>query len=360
MPGVSSFSRNRVVAMIESPLPLSRRVAAPRELLVPDQPDVALWRPATPDDVDAIHATQVLADLVDHPEWVTPREDIEDDYRASHIDLGRDSIVGFDADGTVAAHGYVALGPGQDSRVQSYLFGTVRPDMRGRGIGRQLISWQTGRSQQQLASSDKALPGWSIIHAAHDNAAAIALAEEAGFISSRYFTSMNRMVVDPIPALRAPDGIRIVRCTADLFEATRLARNDAFRDHWGSQPTVEERWAQFTGSPQFRSDLSWVALTGEGADARVVAFALTSLNEHDWEAQGYTSGYIALIGVIRDHRGKRLAPALIARLLSSYREAGLERAVLDVDTANPTGAHSLYERMGFVATTQQVALVREY
>src|SRR5690606_7429247 len=141
---------------------------------------------------------------------------------------------------------------------------------------------------------------------------------------------------EPVPEIAAPDGIRIGRCTPDLFEAARRARNDASRDHGGRQPRVAEAGAKFTGSPQSRPELSWVALEGSGADARVVAFALTSLNEHDWEAQGFSSGYIELIGVVRDWRGRRLAPALISRLLTSFGEAGLERAVLDVDTASPT------------------------
>jgi mycothiol synthase len=346
--------------MTEVRLPLSSRVNAPSGLPSPDHPDVATWRAARIDDLDAILEVQKLADRVDHPEWTTTREELEDDFGASHMDLPTDSIVGLAADGTVVAYGYVLLGPGQETRVQSYLFGAVRPDLRGRGIGRQLIGWQAGRSEQQLASSDKTLPGWSMLHAEHRNVGAIALAERTGFTIARYFTGMDRILADPIPEIVSVDPIRIVQCTADLFESTRLARNDAFRDHWGSQPRHPEQWATFTGSSQFRSDLSWVALSGDGADSRVVALALSVLNEDDWELQGFSSGYIALIGVIREWRGRRVAPALISRLLSSYREAGLERAVLDVDTASPTGAHSLYERMGFRATTQQVALVREY
>lgn len=340
--------------------PLSRRIDAPRELPLPNHPDVVLWRPATREDIDPILATQILSDRLDHPEWATPREDLEDDFRAAHIDMVTDSLVGFDVDGAVAAYGFVILGAGQDSRVQSYLPGTVRPDLRGRGIGRCLLDWQRGRSQQQLATSEKTVPGWSMIDVANGNDSALALAQDMGFVISRYFTTMNRVAAEPVPAVAAPDGIRIIPCPPELFEATRLARNDAFRDHWGSQPRMPEEWAKFTGSSKFRPELSWVAVDGNGADARVVAFALTSLNEHDWEAQGFSSGYIELIGVVRDWRGRRLAPALISRLLASFGEAGLERAVLDVDTASPTGANSLYERLGFRATTSEVALVLEY
>jgi hypothetical protein len=118
------------------------------------------------------------------------------------------------------------------------------------------------------------------------NTPAISLAERAGFAVARYFTSMQRVVAEPVPAFEAIDGIHIVNCTPELFEATRLARNDAFRDRWGSQPAVEERWAQFTGSSQFRSDLSWVAVTEDASGVRVVGLALTSVNEEAWALQG--------------------------------------------------------------------------
>lgn len=340
--------------------PLSSRVDAPARLDLPRHPDVHLWRQAASDDIDAILEMQRLADEVDHPDWATAREDIAADFGDSHVDLNQDSIVATASDGSVLAYGLVLLGRGQETRVQSYLRGTVRPAFRGRGLGRELLRWQAARSVQQLASSDKTLPGWSMLYAESSNAAAVALGQRAGYSLARYFTSMQRDVTESIPVIDAAGGIRIVPCTPDLFEATRIARNDAFRDHWGSQPTLEERWATFTGSSQFRSDLSWVAVVDDESGPRVVGLALTTINEEDWALQGFSSGYIALIGVVRDWRGRRLAPALLARLLTSYRDAGLERALLDVDADSPTGANSLYERMGFAATTQEVALVREF
>ena len=89
----------------------------------------------------------------------------------------------------------------------------------------------------------------------------------------------------------------------------------------------------------------------------MVASASASVNEDDWEAQGYSSVYIDLIGVTRDQRGRRLAPAVITALLRSARAAGLDKAVLDVDTESPTGANSLYGRLGFEPTERMVALV---
>ena len=141
-------------------------------------------------------------------------------------------------------------------------------------------------------------------------------------------------------AVRAPTGRR----------RPALARNDAFRDHWGSLETPDERWSYFVDGPHLRPDLSWLAVEGD----RVVALALGTVNEDDWEGQGYSSVYIDLIGVTRDRRGRRLAPAVITPLLRSARAAGLDKAVLDVDTESPTGANSLYGRLGFEPTERMV------
>jgi len=57
---------------------------------------------------------------------------------------------------------------------------------------------------------------------------------------------------------------------------------------------------------------------------------------------------------------RALAPAVIARTLEAAKAAGLQQAVLDVDTASETGANTLYERLGFRATQRQQALARHF
>ncbi|RUQ98915.1 GNAT family N-acetyltransferase [Labedella endophytica] len=340
--------------------PLSARIPTPVRLPVPSHPDVHEWRPATAADVDAIHATQRAMDAVDHPTWTTPRSEIAEDFESAHIDVAADSLLALAVDGTVLAWGMTPLGPGQESRVQSYVLGGVHPDWRERGIGRELMAWQIARSTQQLASSDKTLPGWTVSYQEESNASGAALARRFGMRLERYFTSMERVIAEPVPDLATPDGITVVPYSSELAEATRIARNDAFRDHWGSQPTLEERWRQFVEGEEFRDDLSWVAVEDDAdGGRRVVAFALSTINEGDWEVQGFSSGYVALIGVVRDRRRRGLAPACISALLRSYADAGLEKAILDVDTESPTGANTLYSGMGFAPTTRSLAFVIE-
>lgn len=347
--------------------PLSERVDAPAVAPVPVHADVATWRPATVDDVDAIAQLTTAVELVDHPTWSTPREGLKDTFEVSYIDPATDTLLGFAHDGTLVAYGRATRSSTVESRVQAYAMGSIHPEWRGRGIGRQLMAWSLARAQQHLAASESTLPGWVIMYTEESNTAAIRLGECAGLSVERYFTTMQRDLALPIPEIQPPADVALIQFTPEFAEATRLAHNDAFRDHWGSQPSGTESWAKFVGGEVFRADLSWLAVEdAPGADdagpngKRVVAYALASVNHDDWALQGFSSTYIDLIGVARHRRGQKLAPAVIAAQLRGAAAAGLERAILDVDTASPTGAHTLYTGMGFVATEREVALVLAY
>lgn len=349
---------------------LTERIAELRAAIPaaePAHPDVALWRTATPDDIDAIHAVHAASDAVDHPTWITPREDVADTFDLPHIDHSRDTILALDAEGAVIAFGSAFLHPARAGELTVHLGGSVRPDHRRRGIGSQVLAWQVARGLAQLAEVAPTLgpvpegsptDAWTAdlkVYGEESQPDQQAIAERAGLTAERWFTTMERDMAVSAPEVAAPDGIRVVAYTHDRDEDARLARNDAFRDHWGSLPSQPESWAKFVGGPFFRSDLSRLALDSDG---RIVGFSLASVNEEDWEALGATHSYIDLIGVVRDHRRRGIAPLTVASSLAAIGAAGLERAVLDVDTASPTGANSLYEGLGFTATERSVALVR--
>lgn len=340
--------------------PLRERLAAPPDLIPPDTDEIR-WRPATTDDIDAIFDCARAMDPVDHPNYVSTREEIAEDFEHSHVNPATDTMLGLDPDGRVLAWGFAVLSPGQETLVRSFLFGGVRPEARGRGLGRQLLSWQQSRGLGQLASSDKTLPGWLMVFAEETATDAARLYERFGFRIGRYFLQLTRDLADPVVEVELAAPLRLVPYAPEWTEATRVARNASFRDHWGSQPVLEEQWASFVGRSVSRPDLSFLAIAeGESGADEVAGLVISSVNEEDWEASGYSSAYVDLVGVTRAWRGKGVARALLATALSAMAGAGLEKAVLDVDLESPTGALGLYTGVGFVEDSRSLNFIREF
>jgi mycothiol synthase len=326
-------------------------------------PDLGLtWRAISLDDIDVWRRLTDAIEAHDEPNEAPPdRDDLIDELTSgSHQDPTRDSIIGIDADGTARAFGHLTALPGTTLR-RAFLWGGVHPDWRGRGIGREVLRWQTERAHEAIAEqavTDPTMVGtpWRIAaHCAEHLAGYTALYSSAGYTLVRWFYTMIRPLgadATPIPDVAAPAALRIAPWTEDRDEDVRLAHNEAFAEHWGSQPRDTESWKNWTIEHRtFRRDWSRVALDPSRPDAlgqpSVAGYVISHANEHEWEALGYSEGHIALIGVRPAWRGRKLAPALLAEVMRLYAAAGIDTAGLDVDAGNATGALSLYEGMGF-------------
>lgn len=336
--------------------PLRDRVDAPSVASTPASTEEIRWRSAAADDADAILECAREMDAVDHPHFVTTREQIVGELELSYVDLENDSLVAFDRSGTLVAYGFTVLNPCRITLIQSLLHGGVRPSARGRGIGRQLMAWQESRALQQFATIEETDPGWIMMEADERAESKVKLAKRLGFRAARYFLEMNRDLSAPIVE-RQIEGYKFVRFDAAHVEAVRLARNDAFRDHWGSQWMDEEVWDDFVHRKVFRPELSYLALTPAGG---VAGFVLSEVREANFDTQGYSSAYIGYVGVPRAFRRQGIAPALLTHAMSQIATTGLEMAVLDVDSDNPTGALGLYTEMGFTEAHRSLSLLKTF
>jgi ribosomal protein S18 acetylase RimI-like enzyme len=353
----------------EGPVP-ALRAAAPAGLELPEHPEVRLWRPAVRTDLGALWELNRAMSLADHPNHITTRAGLDSLFQLSYFRPARDSLLGFDAAGRMIASGMAMTPPGYETLARSIIFGGVHPERRGQGIGAELLAWQLGRARQQLESTPDDVSRWVVAFSDERAPQEGRLLESTGLRLARHFTGMERVLAEPIQAPELHPGIRLAPFSPALSDAVLRARNEAFRDHWGSQPLSQEAWRTLIGGPTFRPGLSFVAVArasgnpggGPGsvhAGDELVGFLLGSVNRADWPHQGFTDSYVPMVGVRPGWRGRHIAGALIARHLEASRALGHERVTLDADTDRPTGVLRLYERLGFRRTHRKLAFILE-
>ena len=330
--------------------PIAVRADAPVVLDLPPTHLELTWRPLHIRDADALYTLLSVIEEVDRVPERTSRELAREVFVGTWKDLHRDSLGGFDHEGTLRAYAFVEVRPGDVHVVRAFLTGGVHPQWRGRGLGRAVLSWLEGRGRQKLVETGKERPARLAAFVQESARDQRRLYAAAGFSPIRWYTSMRRDLALPIPSIRTPAGVRIVRWSAELDEATRKVHNTAFGDHWGSEPQTVESWRH--DPHHFAPSWSFLALDADAdaAEPTVVGYALSGRYEQDWDAQGFRSGYTDDLGVLPQWRGRGLAGVLLARTMNAYKRSRMQYAGLDVDNANPTGAYGLYERWGYAST----------
>lgn len=349
--------------------PIAERAAAPATL-----PSITAgglhWRPATVDDAQAVVD---LANTMYEADGAPYRETIDEaraDLAAPWRHLETDSLLGFDDAGELRVTAMIEVPPGDESTLRTYCFGGVHPERRGEGIGREVFAWQLARARQILAASGKDLPARIGVFAEDDDPEPQhRMYAHAGLEPRRFYANLKRPLDDDasLPHVELTGSLRLVPWSEELDDAARLAHNDAFRDHWGSEPQTMEQWTN--GRSEFAPEWSFVvvddapdvealladprtdAATAEAlrAGAPLVAgYALNSRYAADFPVRGYSFGYTDVLGTRRAYRGRKAALAALAASMRAFADDGMAAAVLDVDTENPSGAHGLYASLGYV------------
>ncbi|GAA1339608.1 GNAT family N-acetyltransferase [Arthrobacter roseus] len=309
------------------------------------------WRSINLSDVEQWHRLLKRMAAVDEPDWVETQEDLEHSLSSSKDNPQLDTVVGLDHEGSIRAFALVTKNPGS---TLLHGFGGVDPQWRGRGIGSALIEWQAVRGVERLAE-DNAVEGVLRAYVEERNVGQKSLFTSDGGEVVRYFTEMTRPLGEELPDVPLAEGFEFVTFDERISDAVRRAHNDAFRDHWGSEPRDEESWHFTVSHPEFKPD--WSVAVVDTSSGEIAAYQMASHDAASAERVGLREGYTELLGVRRQWRGHRLAPALLVEAMRRFLEGGMDNAGLGVDTENPSGALGLYERLGYAAT--QCSLVFE-
>ncbi len=230
--------------------------------------------------------------------------------------------------------------------------GWVAPHARRRGIGSMLLGRSEARLRAVAASHDTERAKVLGVATSEANAGAVALARRSGYEPVRWFATMERSLLEPLPELPPlPDGLEVRPVLPAHAWTIWEADLEAFQDHWGGWDASEASYRRWIESPDFQPDLMVVAWDGD----EVAGAVLNAIDADENAELGVERGWLDSVFTRRAWRRRGLARVLIVRSLHLLRERGMAVAVLGVDADNPSGAFGLYEGTGFAPIERTIA-----
>lgn len=293
------------------------------------------WRPPTLDDVaEAVAMENAEAvGLVGVP--LVSEEWQRSQWTAPGFVLDEGAALIIAADGRIAGTLLVESVPPHRAVFQ---IGVVAWDHHGRGLGGALVAEAERRADALIGL---AAPGERVVmHAGTlaDEPLVAGLMTGHGYVEVRRFSRMAITFEDAPASPPELPGITLrPAVTGDRSEIYRCLQA-AFEDHWGDDQRDEQSWLHA------HADEETLWLVAVDDDRIVGALVASPRSEEDADY-----GYVDQLGVLRSHRRRGAALAL---LLASFREFhghGKRGVHLHVDTRSPTGATHLYERAGMTA-----------
>lgn len=308
-------------------------------------------------EADTVEWSELVTAIADHDASTElySAEDLAEELVMPGVDAARDTLaVRDDAKGALVAFGQLFFRDALiDDEVAANNCGGVHPDHRGRGIGTELIRRLEERAAEGGADRHPGVATCLRSDVGVQVADARALMADRGFVEDRFFHAMTHDFAGLAGSDRdIPASLDLRPYDADTdAEAVREAHTAAFAAHWRSAPWSAAEWAGRVGeSRTFRPGLSFVR---PGVDGSIEAYVLSF---------EYVPGelYIGMLGVRPSGRGRGTGAALLRTALTAGLTAGFDRAGLDVDSANGTGAGRLYESVGFRTTRSTVAALKSF
>lgn len=295
-------------------------------------------------DLEPIANLFNLCDTADQFEdWTTVTE-LQEDLESPNLDPESDIRLWENSEGQLVAFGSMWISEAnEDNIVDGYLWFRVHPTMRGSDLTQRAIAWGERRLREVAIARNVQVRLRISIRSTQKDLQAILQA--CGMKCDRYFYRLARSLSLPLPQPQFPQGftLRSVQGESEV-EAWVELFNESFIDHWNHHPLTVERWKPELRSPSYKPELDLVAVADNGT---LAAFCHCRIYHEQNVATGRKEGWIGDLGTRRGFRKRGLGRAMLLAGMHQLQAEGMDRALLGVDTTNPSGALKLYESVGF-------------
>ena len=217
-----------------------------------------------PGDGAALAELENADNAADGIHWRSTGEETENWYArpTAGFDASLDVLV-VELDGRVVAETNVARVDTTDG-LREYRIGcTVHPDLRRRGIGRWLLHLSEEAAAARLRDEPSERPQVLGTWCSERSVGKIALIEQEGYRTARYFFDMERPHLDGIVLPPMPEGLEVRPVPADRLRQLWDAAVEAFLDHWGGFDASDSRFEAWRTDPKFDPSLHVVGWDGD-------------------------------------------------------------------------------------------------
>ncbi len=219
-----------------------------------------------------------------------------------------------------------------------WAWGSVHPDYRRQGIGRQLLRTADAyvRSKQAAASLPATID--RIIDSA--NIDSLRLLEAEGYDALRDHFEMYVTLDQPLEAPEFPEGLALRPYVHERDgRAVWAAHQAAFRDHWGHVEISYEAWEQAKiNDSRYDPSLWLIAVAGDEIAGLVIC--------RRWDDNQADLGHVDELAVGRPFRKRGLGLVLLRNTFCMMQARGFTHVRLGVDAESHSNAVALYERAG--------------
>lgn len=321
---------------------------APRVLrTVPEQlaPEgVAEWTSLTVADAEGVLALLGICEEHDDVPYRSTAEDVAELFEPA---VRHEAYGAKDPLGRLVAFGIVRLLIEGD-RVDARCSGSVHPEWRDRRIGTAIVEWQLEAGRSLLAGVEA--PGGTRISRFCDSKSEgeIDLLERMGFTPRDAFVQMRRDLNDDIPQTELAQHLRIEPWQAEWSEMIREASEAPEAATADGRKLTENEWEQM--HENLVPEWSAVVVDRSTDRSRVAGYVMAARWEDEWEALGWSEGYINALGIFSPWRKQGVGTSLLAHSMRRMREAGMEFAGIDIGLDDRDGLALLCKALGFEPT----------
>ncbi len=220
----------------------------------------------------------------------------------------------------------------------------IHPEWRGKGIGIALMRWAESALAEIARQRPPGTPALLRTDVYSTERETVARLDAAGYQLGHSDVELALAALDELPESVAPDGFVLRPPDADEYRSAYFALAAAFSADWDHRDRAEDDFIDLLDSPTNDPTL-WRIAVSDGQIAGVVLCEAIP-----------PAGIISELAVGETWRRRGLGHALLVSGLRALRERGLTEARAYTDAANPFGARTLYERLGF----QPVKEVQSY